>query len=53
MPRYQTTGQNRYIKVANKSFENVVKFRYLGMTVINGDCIREQMKSGLNLGTVC
>jgi hypothetical protein len=27
MSRHQTTGQNRCIKVTNKSFENVVKFK--------------------------
>jgi hypothetical protein len=28
MSRYQTTGQNDRIKVANKFFENVTKFKY-------------------------
>jgi hypothetical protein len=27
---HQTTGQNHYIKVAYKSFENVTKFKYGG-----------------------
>jgi hypothetical protein len=26
----QNVGQNRYIKIANRSFENVSQFRYLG-----------------------
>jgi hypothetical protein len=32
----QTTGQNHYIKVPNKSLENEAQlFRYLGVTVTN------------------
>jgi hypothetical protein len=34
-PRYQNSGQNRDIKVANRSFENVSQFIYLGTTVTN------------------
>jgi hypothetical protein len=33
LSRHQNAGQNRDIKVANRSFENVSEFRYLGMTV--------------------
>jgi hypothetical protein len=29
MSRHQTTGQNHYITVANKSFENLSKFKFL------------------------
>jgi hypothetical protein len=29
MSRYQSTGQSNYIRVANKSFEKVAKFKYL------------------------
>jgi hypothetical protein len=31
----QNTGQNRDINIANRSFENVLQFKYLGMTVAN------------------
>jgi hypothetical protein len=33
MSRRQTTGQSHYIKVANKSFENVAE--YFGTTATN------------------
>jgi hypothetical protein len=33
MSRHQNAGQNRNIKVANRSFENVAQFIYLGTTV--------------------
>jgi hypothetical protein len=31
--KYQNTGQNHNIKIANRSLENVAEFKYLGMTV--------------------
>jgi hypothetical protein len=37
-------------KVSNRSLENVAQFRYLGMTMINQNPIREEIKRGLNLG---
>jgi hypothetical protein len=33
MSRHQTAGQSNYIRVANKSFEKVAKFKYLGSTL--------------------
>jgi hypothetical protein len=30
MSRHQTAGQSNYVRVANKSFEKVTKFKYLG-----------------------
>jgi hypothetical protein len=41
-------GQNHDIKIANRSFENVAQFRYLGMTVTNQNLIQEKIKRRLN-----
>jgi hypothetical protein len=35
MPHNQKAGQNYDIKISNKLFENVVTFKYMGMTVTN------------------
>jgi hypothetical protein len=37
LSRHQNAGQNYDIKIANRCFENVAKFRYLGTTVTNQD----------------
>jgi hypothetical protein len=39
--RYQTTAQNHFIRLANKSLENVAKFKYLGPMITNANCIHE------------
>jgi hypothetical protein len=46
----ENSGRNLNIKVANRRFENVTKFRYFGMTVTNQNLIQEEIKSGLNSG---
>jgi hypothetical protein len=50
---YQNPGQNRNLKTANRFFENLAKFRHLGMTVTNKNLICEEIKSRLNSGNVC
>jgi hypothetical protein len=50
MAHHQTIGQNHYINVANISFENVAKLKYLGMTVINENCIHKEIKSISSVG---
>jgi hypothetical protein len=41
MSRYRYSGQNQNIRIANESFENVAKFKYLGMTLTNQNDIRD------------
>jgi hypothetical protein len=53
MSHHQNAGQNHNIKITNRSFENMAKFRYLGMEVTNKNLIHEEMKSRLNLGNSC
>jgi hypothetical protein len=35
LSRHQNVGQNWNVKIANRSFENVSQFKYLGKTVTN------------------
>jgi hypothetical protein len=53
MSRHQNAGQNHYMKIANRSFENVAQFTYLGAKVTNQNLIHEEIKSRLNSGNAC
>jgi sorting nexin-29 len=53
MSRHQTAGHSNYITVANKSFEKVAKFKYLGSTLTDQNCIHEEIRSRLNSGKAC
>jgi hypothetical protein len=48
--RYRNAGQNRHIKLANRSFENVSQFKYLGTTVSKQNLIQVEIKMKLNSG---
>jgi hypothetical protein len=53
MSRHPNSGQNQNIRVANESFENVAKFKYLGTTLTNQNDIHDDIKSRLNSGNAC
>ena len=45
--------QNQNIVIGNLSFENIEKFRYLGVTVTNTNDIHEEIKRRINMGNAC
>jgi hypothetical protein len=53
LPHHQNAQQNDNIKIANRTYENVAKFKYLGMTVTKQNFIHERIKMRLNLGNDC
>jgi hypothetical protein len=50
---HQKAGQRHSIKIANRSFEDVAKFKYLVKTTIHQHCMYEEIKSRLNSGNAC
>jgi hypothetical protein len=50
LSHHQNIGQNRDIKIANRSLENVSQFRYLGTTETNQNLIQKEIKKILNSG---
>jgi hypothetical protein len=53
MSRRQNIAQNPSIKIANRSFEGVVEFKYLGTTLTDQNYMQEEIKSRLNSGNAC
>jgi hypothetical protein len=53
MSRHPNSGQNHNIRIANESFENVSKFKYLGTTLTNQNDIHDEIKGRLNSGNAC
>jgi hypothetical protein len=49
MSHEQNLGQKQNKKIANKSFQNVAKFKYLEMTLTNQSCMHEDAQSRLNI----
>jgi hypothetical protein len=50
---HKKAGQKHGIKIANRSSESVAKFKYLGTTLTDQNCMQEKIKSRLNLGNAC
>jgi hypothetical protein len=46
LSRQQNADQNWDIKTANRLFESVSQFRYLGTRIINQNLIQEEIKNG-------
>jgi hypothetical protein len=53
LSRHQNAGQNWDIKIANRSFENMSQFKYLGTTVTNHNFVQEEIKRILSSGNAC
>jgi hypothetical protein len=47
----QKAGERLSIKIGNRSFESVAKFKYLGTTLTDQSRIHEEVKSRLNSGS--
>jgi hypothetical protein len=53
MSHSQKIGQKHSIKTANRSFEDVAKFKYLGTTLTGQNCMHKEIKSRLDSGNAC
>jgi hypothetical protein len=53
LSRHQNVGENRDINIANRSFENVSQFKYLGTTVTHQNLNQKEIKRRLNSGNAC
>jgi hypothetical protein len=51
--RCKKAGQKHNIKIANRSFEDVTKFKYLGKPVTDQFCMNEEIKNKLNSRNAC
>jgi hypothetical protein len=53
MSHSQKIGQKHSIKIANRSFEDMAKFKYLGTTLTDQNCMHKEIKSKLNSENAC
>jgi hypothetical protein len=49
----QKIGQKHSIKIENRSFDDVAKFKYLGTILTGQNCMHKEIKSRLSLGNAC
>jgi hypothetical protein len=53
LSRHHNTGQNYDMKIANRSFENVARFKCLGVTVTNENFVQVEIKRRSNSENAC
>jgi hypothetical protein len=53
MSRHPNSGQKQNTSTANKLFQKVAKFKYLGTILTNQNDIHDEIKSRLNSGNGC
>jgi hypothetical protein len=51
--RSRKIGQKHSIKIANRSFEELAMFRYLGTTLTDQNHMHEEIESRINSGNAC
>jgi hypothetical protein len=49
----QKKGQKHTIKIDNRSFEDVAKFKYLGKTLTDKNSMHKEINSRINSGNAC
>jgi len=52
MSYHQNIGQSHSL-IAYKFFDNVAKWKYLGTTIRNQNCVHKEIKSRLKSGNAC
>jgi hypothetical protein len=53
MLRSQKIGQRQSMNIANRSLEDMGKFKYLEITLTDQNCVHEDINSRLNSGNAC
>jgi RNase adaptor protein for sRNA GlmZ degradation len=53
MSRYQKARQKHSIKIANRGFEVVAEFKYLGTALTDKNYMHKEIKNRLNMESAC